>query len=124
MKQSAGHRIEALKKVAQLSSRYPFIAEHRGGPLKKEQHRQLMHWARECILHALPSFGEKLDRRLEHALDVARVWEEGGASVGDARNAAFGAIKVANESTDPVSIAIARGIGHAVATAHMADHAP
>lgn len=118
------HRIKVLKKAAKQSTRYPFIAEHRGGPLKKEQHRQLMHWARECILHALPLFEEKLDRRLEYALRVAKTWEEGGASVGDARNAAFGAINVANGLTNPTSIAIARGIGHAVATAHMADHAP
>lgn len=97
MKQTAEHRMEALQKAAQQSTRYPFIAEHRGGPLSKEQHRQLMHWARECILHTLPFFGEKLDERLEHALTVAKAWEEGGASVGDARNAAFGAIKVANE---------------------------
>lgn len=97
MKQTTEHRIEALKRVAQQSTRYPFITEHRGGPLKKEQHRQLMHWARECILHALPLFGEKLDERLEHTLAVAKTWEEGEASVGDARNAAFGAIRVANE---------------------------
>jgi len=55
---------------------------------------------------------------------VAKEWEIGNASVGDARNAAFGAIAVANESQNPTSIAIARAIGHAVATAHMADHAP
>jgi len=29
---------------------------------------------------------------------------------------------VARESSNPTSIAVARSIGHAVATAHMADH--
>ncbi|MDD5376826.1 MAG: hypothetical protein PHH16_01785 [Candidatus Gracilibacteria bacterium] len=118
------HRIEALRETAQQSARYPFRTEHRGGPLKPEQHRQLIHWARACILHVLPFFDRVLDERLKHALDVARAWEEGKTSVGDARQAAFGAIRVANEWTDPAAIAIARGIGHMVATAHMADHAP
>jgi hypothetical protein len=117
------HNSKDPEKDAKQSSRYPFIAEHRGGPLKKEQHRQLIHWARKCIMRVLPLLGEKTDDRLEHALKVAKAWEEGNASVGDARNAAFGAIDVANEFTNPTSIAIARGVGHAVATAHMADHA-
>jgi len=32
------------------------------------------------------------------------------------------AIAVANESSDKTSVAVARAVGHAVATAHMADH--
>ena len=36
--------------------------------------------------------------------------------------ASQGAHTVARESSDPVKIAVARAIGHAVATAHMADH--
>ena len=32
------------------------------------------------------------------------------------------AITVANELTDPIKIAVARSVGLAVATAHMADH--
>lgn len=115
---------EALKKSAQKSSSYPFITEHRGGPLKKEQHRQLIHWARKCIMRVLSFFGERIDERLEYALKVAEMWEEGKASVGSARNAAFGAIDAANELTDPVLIAVARGVGHAVAIALMPDHAP
>jgi N-methylhydantoinase B/oxoprolinase/acetone carboxylase alpha subunit len=31
---------------------------------------------------------------------------------------------VANENSDPVLVAVARSVGHAVATAHMADHSP
>jgi hypothetical protein len=115
---------ETLKKSAQKSSRYPFIAEHRGGPLQEEQHRQLIHWAQKCIMRVLPLFGEKIDERLEYALKIARMWEEGKASVGDARKAAFRAIDTANELTDPVQIAVARSVGHTVATAHMPDHAP
>jgi hypothetical protein len=79
-----------------------FIAEHRGGPLKKEQHYQLIQWACRCAEHVLPLFGEKIDERLENALQVAKKWREGKVSVGDARKASVDA--------------------HAVATAHMADH--
>ena len=62
-------------------------------------------------------------KRLIQALQVAKEWKGGNASVGDARKAAVTAHAVARESSDPAAIAVARSIGHAVATAHMADHA-
>ncbi len=99
-----------------------FIAEHRGGPLKKEQHRQLIKWACDCAEHVLPLFGEKLDERLKNALLIAKEWANGKATVGDAMKASVEAHAVARESSNPVSIAVARSVGHAVATAHMADH--
>jgi hypothetical protein len=99
-----------------------FIAEHRGGPLKKKQHRQLINWACACAEHVLPLFGEKIDERLIHALIIAREWEKGTASVGDAMKASLDAHAVARESSDPVAIVVARAVGHSVATAHMADH--
>ena len=48
--------------------------------------------------------------------------ETGNTSVGNARKASLGAIAVANESSNLTAIAVARSIGHTVATAHMADH--
>src|SRR5512136_227232 len=99
-----------------------FIAEHRGGILTKEQHRQLMKWARDCAESVLSLFGEAIDERLRNALWIAKEWEKGNVSVGQARKASLEAIEVARESTDPASIAVARSVGHAVATAHMADH--
>lgn len=99
-----------------------FVAEHRGGPLKKEQHIQLMQWAIACAEHVLHLFGEETDERLLNALQAAKAWANGKATVGDARKAAVQAIAVANEVTNPAAIAIARAVGHAVATAHMADH--
>jgi hypothetical protein len=99
-----------------------FIADHRGGPLKKEQHYQLMTWACDCAKHVLPLFGEKIDERLQKALLIATEWKQGNASVGDARRASVGAHAVARESSNPTAIAVARSVGHAVATAHMADH--
>ncbi len=99
-----------------------FIVEHRGGPLKKEQHCQLIQWACDCSENVLQLFGEKIDERLKNALNVAKEWKQGNASVGDARKASLGAIAVANESSNLTAIAVARSVGHAVATAHMADH--
>ena len=99
-----------------------FIAEHRGGPLKKEQHYQLIQWACDCSEHVLSLFGDPIDGRLVHALHIAKEWRHGKASVDDARNASVDAHRVARESSDPTAIAVARSVGHAVATAHMADH--
>ncbi len=99
-----------------------FIAEHRGGPLKKKQQYQLIIWACECAEHVLPLIGGKIDDRLFHALKVGRAWAQGNASVGEARKASVTAHALARESQDPVVIAFARSVGHAVATAHMADH--
>ncbi len=99
-----------------------FIAKHRGGPLKKEQHYQLIKWACDCAEHVLHLFGEKIDDRLKNALNVAKEWKEGNASVGDARKAAVSAHALARKASNPIAIAVARSVGHAVATAHMADH--
>jgi hypothetical protein len=99
-----------------------FVAVHRGGPLNKEQHRQLISWAHDCAEHVLPLFGESIGERLNDALRAAKAWERGEVSVGDARKASVGAIAVARESSSPTAIAVARSVGHCVATAHMADH--
>ncbi len=99
-----------------------FVAVHRGGPLTRVRHFQLMQWARDCAEHVLPLCGNTIDDRLTKALKVAKEWKKGKASVGDARQAAVGAIAAARASSNPVRAVVARGVGHAVATAHMADH--
>ncbi len=99
-----------------------FVAEHRGGPLKKGQHYQLSQWACDCAEHVVRLSGEKIEERLENALRVSGKWRRGKASVGEARKASLGAIAVAKESSRPTAVAVARAVGHAAATAHMADH--
>ena len=99
-----------------------FVAEHRNGPLKKDQHKQLMQWGCDCAEHVLSLFGKEIDMRLKNAIIVAKEWIKGNASVGDARDASLEAHAVARESSNPTSLAVARSVGHAVATAHMADH--
>ena len=99
-----------------------FVAEHRGGPLKKEQHYLVITWACGCAENVLPLFGEIIDERLNNALLIGKEWVKGNASVGDAMKASVAAHAVARESSNPTAIAVARSVGHAVATAHMADH--
>lgn len=99
-----------------------FIALHRGGLLTREQHVQLMLWACACVEHLLPQLDIEADGRITSALNVGKAWTEGKATVVDARKASVQCIKAANEATNPVAVAITRAAGHAVATAHMADH--
>ena len=99
-----------------------FVADHRGGPLKIEQHHQLILWACDCAEHVVHLFGEPPDERLKNALLIAREWAQGNASTGEAMKASVAAHAVARESSDPASAAVARSVGQAVATAHMADH--
>jgi hypothetical protein len=99
-----------------------FIAEHRGGSLTKDQHKLLIIWACACVENVMSLLREDKDERLTQAVNLAKEWSRGEASVGDARKASLKALEVANEFSDPIIVAVARAAGHAVATAHMADH--
>jgi uncharacterized protein GlcG (DUF336 family) len=101
-----------------------FIAEHRGGSLTKDNHQKLIRWAGECSEHVLSLIDNDIDKRLFYALCIAKEWENENVKTGEAMKASSGAHAVARESSDPVSIAVARSVGHTVATAHMADHSP
>jgi hypothetical protein len=99
-----------------------FVAVHRGGLLIKEHHHQLMSWAADCAEHVLPFFAEPVDARLLEALQTARAWARGEIPVGNAQKASVQSHAVARELVNPAAIAVARAVGQAVATAHMADH--
>ena len=113
---------ENLKNKVTLSNRYSFIAEHRGGPLSKENHRMLIKWGRECSEHVLFLIDKEIDERLLYALEVANKWEKDRVSTGVVIKASSGAHAVARQVEDPVYKAVAHSIGQTVATAHMADH--
>jgi hypothetical protein len=87
-----------------------FIAEHRGGPLIKDQHKQLILWAFKCVENILPLITNKVDERLTNAIKTSKEWTKDNASVGDARNASLEAIAVVNELTNPIEIAVARSV--------------
>jgi hypothetical protein len=100
-----------------------FVAVHRGGPLTLATHRLLAAWAADCAEHVLSLFEEcSSDDRPQRAIAMARAWARGEVSVGDARKAAVEAHAAARDTTSKVASAAARAAGHAVATAHMADH--
>ncbi len=122
MKMDIKMQNENLKKIAKQSKRYPFIAEHRGGPLTKENHRKLIKWAKECSEHVLFLIDKEIDKRLLYALEVAEKWENDTASTGVVMKASLSAHAVAKQVENPIYKAVARSIGQTVATAHMADH--
>ena len=101
-----------------------FVAVHRGGLLDEATHRLLASWSAECAEHVLPLFADTYpdDDRPRRAIETARAWSRGEVTVGEAREAAYAAHAAAREATDPAAREVARAAGHAVATAHMADH--
>ncbi len=100
------------------------VAVHRGGLLDVVRHRLLASWAADCAEHVLPLFTAKHpeDDRPRRAIETARAWSRGEATVGEAREAAVGAHAAARGAVDGAAREAARAAGHAVATAHMADH--
>jgi len=101
-----------------------FVAIHRGGLLDEAHHHLLAIWAADCAEHVLPLFTARhpQDDRPRRAIETARAWARGEATVGEARQAALTAHAAARGASDPAACAAARAAGHAVATAHMADH--
>ena len=101
-----------------------FVAIHRGGQLDEATHRLLASWAADCADHVLSLFACRYpdDDRPALAIETARAWSRGEATVTDAREAASAAHAAARDATDPVAREVARACGHAAATAHMADH--
>jgi predicted NBD/HSP70 family sugar kinase len=92
--------------------------------LDETQHHLLASWAADCADHVLPLFTAKYpeDNRPRLAIEMARLWSLGEATVEEAREAAYAAHAAAKNASDAAAKAVARAAGHAVATAHMADH--
>lgn len=103
-----------------------YIAVHRGGPLTLERHRLLAAWAADCAERVLPLFAEQYpnDSRPQQAIALARAWSRGEITVGEARAASVASHAAARDAGEGPARFVARTAGHAVATAHMADHAP
>ena len=100
-----------------------FVAAHRGGPLVLVEHRLLAAWAADCAEHLLPMFElHSSDDRPQQAIEIGRAWVRGEVKTGVAQRAAVAAHAAARETTDKAAVAVARAAGHAVATAHFADH--
>ena len=100
-----------------------FVTVRRGGMLEDGQHRLLAAWAAECAEHVLDLFtaANPEDGRPRNAIEQARAWSRGEITMTQAREAAYAAHAAARETSGAAREA-ARAAGHAVATAHMADH--
>jgi len=100
-----------------------WVAEHRGGELPMGQHRLLMRWACDVAEHLLKEFAREMpDDRLRQAIAIGRQWADGAVKTGVAMKAALAAHAAAREADFPEWTFVARAAGHAVATAHAADH--
>lgn len=103
-----------------------FVAAHRGGTLALAQHQLLAAWAADCAEHLLPLFElHTADDRPQQAIEIGRAWVRGEVKTGVAQRAAVAAHAAhaaARQATDKAAVAVARAAGHAVATAHFADH--
>jgi hypothetical protein len=99
-----------------------WVLEYRGGSLKIEQQKQLMKWAIDCVNHLLPLLNNNINEKIINALNTGNNWIIGKAKTGDAINVSREIIKYVKTLNNELEIAITRAAGHAVATAHMADH--
>jgi hypothetical protein len=87
------------------------------------RHRLMAAWGADCAEHVLEAlWKDRGDRRPWEAVELARAWARGEVSVGQARDAAVAAHAAARAATEAAAVEAARAAGHAVATAHMADH--
>ena len=99
-----------------------WMLEHRGGYLKIEQQKQLMKWAIDCVTHLLPLLNNNVNEKIINAIHTGNNWIIGKTKTGDAINVSHEVIKYTKTLDNELEIAITRAAGHAVATAHMADH--
>jgi len=99
-----------------------WVLEHRGGTLKKEQQKQLVKWAIDCVNHLLPLLDNNINEKIINAINTGNNWIIENAKTGDAIKAAREILKYVRTLDNELEIAITRAAGHAVATAHMADH--
>jgi hypothetical protein len=99
-----------------------WILEHRGGYLNKEQQKQLIKWAINCVNHLLSLLNNNINEKIIDAINIGNNWIIEKAKTIDAINKSREIIKYVKTLDNELEIAITRAAGHAVATAHMADH--
>lgn len=91
--------------------------------MERADHNLLARWAADCAERVLPLFARHSeDVRPRRALEIIRDWANGEVKTGVAMKASLAAHAAAREMTDKAAVAAARSAGHAVATAHAADH--
>ena len=99
------------------------VTIRRGGTLTDSDHQLLALWAASCAEHVLGLFesARAEDQRPRQAIEQARAWARGEASMTEARNAAGHANAAARDLTGAARHA-AYAAGQAAAVAHVAAH--
>lgn len=100
-----------------------FITLRRGGTLTDSDHQLLALWAAACAEHVLQLFEAEMpsDPRPRRAIELARAWTRGEASMTQARTAAGHAMGAARDLRGAARYA-AYAAGQAAAVAHVAAH--
>ncbi len=99
-----------------------FIIIQRGGLLSPSDHKALMRWALACTEHSISLVSHVCSAVQTEALRIAYAWIEEQASVYEAMQASRAVHAEAKMEQNIEKQLVIRCIGHAVATAHMADH--
>jgi hypothetical protein len=99
------------------------ITIRRGGTLTDSDHRLLALWAAACAEHVLAFFeaARPADTRPRQAIETARAWACGEATMTQARAAAGGANAAARDLAGAAGHS-AHAAGQAAAVAHVAAH--
>ena len=66
---------------------------------------------------------QPFDDEIRKALRINDKWQNGEASISEVRKEDFSIHGLAKESDDPIIVAALRTVGHAIASAHMKEHA-
>jgi hypothetical protein len=99
------------------------ITVRRGGSLADDDHHLLAVWAADCAEHVLPYFERERadDDRPRRAIDMARAWASGDASMTEARSAG-GHANAAARAMSGAARHAAFAAGQAGVVAHVAAH--
>jgi hypothetical protein len=99
-----------------------FITLRRGGSLRDDDHHRLAVWAADCAEHVLHHFERARpgDERPRRAIELARAWSRGEATMTESRTAAGHANAARDLRGAPRHAAYAAG--QAAAVAHVAAH--
>jgi hypothetical protein len=100
-----------------------WVLEHRGGILSIEKQKILMKWAIHCVVHLFPLLNNNINEKIIEAINIGNNWIIGQVKTGEAIKTAREIIKYIKTLDNKLEVAITRDAGHAVSTAHMADHA-
>jgi hypothetical protein len=100
-----------------------FITLRRGGSLRDDDHHLLAVWAADCAEHVLHHFERARpgDDRPRRAIELARAWSRGEATMTQSRTAAGHANGAARDLRGAARHA-AYAAGQAAAVAHVAAH--